>query len=173
MKYCLDRGDTNFIALVNADQYESFVDEDWQFDALLQHFSDEMQLGRLLVFQMTEEGIEHSWTIEVRFGASLDGKECFRRVEGYIEVTANTLYIADYDGLTMAAQFRDETIPDASSASRVIELNNGFYQVEVLQFYNADQNEYVGEDQIDMVINLKEVPELGANPDQVIWCSYL
>ncbi|MFF2089792.1 hypothetical protein [Paenibacillus sp. NPDC058174] len=172
MKYCLDRGDTNFIALVNADRYDSFVDEDWQFEELLQHFSDEMQAGRILVFQMTEEGIEHSWKIEVKLGASLDDIACFRKAEGYIEVTANKLYIADYDCLTMAAQFRDETIPNSNSANRVIELSNGFYHAEVVQFYNADQNAYTGESEVDIVINFKEVHELGANGDQVVWCSY-
>lgn len=46
MEFCLNRGDTNFIALVNADKYKTFVDEDWEFEPLLQHFSDEMEEGK-------------------------------------------------------------------------------------------------------------------------------
>ncbi|WP_245618131.1 hypothetical protein [Domibacillus tundrae] len=43
MKFCMEFGDTNFIGLVNAWQYKSFVDEDWELDGLLQHFSPEMK----------------------------------------------------------------------------------------------------------------------------------
>lgn len=34
MKFCMEFGDTNFIGLVNAWQYKSFVDEDWELDGL-------------------------------------------------------------------------------------------------------------------------------------------
>lgn len=58
--------DTSFIGLINAEKYKSFVDENWELDSLFQHFSNEMQKGNILVFQMTEEGIEHSWNVKVR-----------------------------------------------------------------------------------------------------------
>lgn len=60
MRFCMKFGDTNFIGVVNAERYKSFVDEDWEFEMLLQHFTNEMKNGNILVFQMTEEGIEHS-----------------------------------------------------------------------------------------------------------------
>ncbi len=60
MKFYMNFGDTNFIGLVNTDQYKSFVDEDWELDILLQHFGNEMKMGHILVCQMTEEEIEHS-----------------------------------------------------------------------------------------------------------------
>jgi hypothetical protein len=173
MQFSLNRGDTNFIGLVNADQYKSFVDEDWELESLLQHFTDEMKDGNILVFQMTEEGIVHSWTIEVMFEATLNDLECYRRTEGFIEVTDNKLYIVDYDCLTMAAQFEDEVIPDDNCANHRIELKNGLYKVEIAQFYNADKNHYTGNDTVNMIMNFKEVTDLGVNADQVIWCSYV
>lgn len=39
MQFYMDSGDTNFIGVVNAEQYKSFVDEDWELDSLLQHFT--------------------------------------------------------------------------------------------------------------------------------------
>ncbi len=60
MEYLMNFGDTNFIGVANAEQYNSFVDQDWEFDALLKHFGEEMRRGNALIFQMTEEGIEHS-----------------------------------------------------------------------------------------------------------------
>ncbi|WP_251035464.1 hypothetical protein [Paenibacillus sp. ISL-20] len=49
MKFCLPLGDTNFIPLVNADKCKTFVDEDWEFESLFKHFSDEMEEGKILV----------------------------------------------------------------------------------------------------------------------------
>lgn len=57
MRYCMEFGDTNFIVVVNAMEYKSFVHEDQELGMLLQYFSNEMKFGNILVFQMTEEGI--------------------------------------------------------------------------------------------------------------------
>ena len=67
MRLKMEYGDTNFIGMVNAEQYQGFVSEDWELDGLLQHFADETQAGRILVMQMTDEGMEHSWQVEVLF----------------------------------------------------------------------------------------------------------
>lgn len=88
---------------------------------------------------MTEEGIEHSWTIEVKFEATLNDLECYRRTEGYIEITDNKLYIVDYDCLTMDAQFSDNKIPGENCANNRIELKNGMYMVEIVQILKLMQ----------------------------------
>lgn len=90
-------GDTNFIGVANTDKYKSFVDEDWELDSLLQHFGDEMKQGHILVFQMTEEGIEYSWRVDVKVETEELAHKCFRKAVGYIEVTENQLYLVDYD----------------------------------------------------------------------------
>ena len=43
MKFSMDFGDTNFIGVANAKEYQSFVDEDWELDQLLNHFGSEMK----------------------------------------------------------------------------------------------------------------------------------
>ncbi|PEY43938.1 hypothetical protein CN354_01870 [Bacillus cereus] len=172
MRFCMKFGDTNFIGVVNAEQYKSFVDEDWEFEMLLQHYADEMKNGNVLVFQMTEEGIEHSWNVEVRVGEEPIKQECFRKAEGYIRVTENQLYLVDYDCLTMAAQFEDEKVPDENCSNYKIDIENGVYKVEVLQFYNVDNDEYVGTNEKDILLNFMKVPVFQQTVDRVFWCSF-
>ncbi|MFI8710053.1 hypothetical protein ACIGHG_24095 [Bacillus sp. NPDC077411] len=165
-------GDTNFIGLVNAEQYKSFVDEDWELDMLLQHFTDEMKNGNILVFQMTEEGIEHSWDVEVEVGTEEVEQKCFRKAEGYIRVTGNQLYVVDYDCLTMAAQFESNKVPDKNCSNYKINIENGVYKVEVLQFYNVDNDKYVGTNEKDILLNFIKVPAFQQTVNRVFWCSF-
>lgn len=107
MKLGMGFGDSNFIGIKNAAKYKSFIDEDWELHSLLKHFGDEMKQRNILVFQMTEEGIEHSWIVDVREGTEEKDPKCFRKEVGFIEVTDNQLYLVDYNCLTMTAQFED------------------------------------------------------------------
>ncbi len=58
-------GDTVNIAIANIDRYKSYVSEDWSLDSLYNHFLTETQNNNILVFQMTNEGIEHSWEVDI------------------------------------------------------------------------------------------------------------
>ncbi|MEH7814267.1 hypothetical protein [Bacillus toyonensis] len=170
----MDFGDTNFIGVANTNKYESFVDEDWELDNLLQHFGDEMKQGHILVFQMTEEGIEHSWRVEVRKGTEEITHKCFRKAVGHIEVTENQLYLVDYDCLTMAAQFQNHKVPDQNCSKYKIEIENGFYEVEVVQYYNVDEDEdeYVGASETDILLNFIKVSANEPIAERVFWCTY-
>ncbi len=165
-------GDTNFIGVANADTYKSFVDEDWELDALLQHFGDEMKQGNILVFQMTEEGIEHSWRVEIGVGRGEITDKCFRKAVGYLKVTENQLYLVDYDCLTMAAQFENNKVPDQNCSKYKIEMENGCYKVEVVQYYNVDEDEYVGARKTDISLNFIKVSAIEPVAERVFWCTY-
>ncbi len=172
MRYHMGFGDTNFIGVVNADKYTSFVDGDWDLKMLLQHFANEMQRGCILVFQMTEEGIEHSWNVDVEVGVDLTQQTCFRKDVGYIEVTDNQLFLVDYDCLTMGAQFSDEKVPDENCSKYKVNIENGFYKVEVIQFYNVDKDEYIGNSNADIILNFTRVEDFIQKINQVFWCTY-
>jgi len=172
MRFCMSFGDTNFIGVANTDKYKSFVDEDWDLDSLLQHFGDEMKQGHILVFQMTEEGIEHSWKVNVRIGTEEITHKCFRKATGYIVVTENQLFLVDYDCLTMAAQFQDTKVPDQNCSNYKIELENGFYKVEAVQYYNVDKDEYVGANETDILLNFIKVSAIEPIAESVFWCTY-
>jgi len=172
MRYCMKFGDTNFIGVANAEKYNAFVNEDWELDTLLHHFAKEMQMGNILVFQMTEEGIEHSWNVTVNVGTDEINPKCFRRAIGYLRVTNNQLYLVDYDCLTMAAQFKDEKVPDKNCSNYKIDIENGDYKVEIIQYYNVDQNEYVGTNQTDVLLNFIKISNFRPRDNNVFWCTY-
>ncbi|GAB1764589.1 hypothetical protein PMEGAPL125_10090 [Priestia megaterium] len=172
MKFCMDFGDTNFIGVANAKEYQSFVDEDWELDQLLNHFGSEMKKRNMLVCQMTEEGIEHSWNVEVKIGTESDIGTYFRKATGYINVTNHQLYLVDYDCLTMAAQFEDQLVPDENCSKYRIDIKNGMYKVELIQFYNVDQDEYTGNDQTDLLLNFIKMEHVEETVDEVFWCTY-
>lgn len=172
MKFCMEFGDTNFIGVVNAEKYKSFVHEDWELNILLEHFANEMKLGNILVFQMTEDGIEHSWNVDVKIGTEIIDQKCFRKAEGYIKVTDNQLYLIDYDCLTMAAQFKDEKVPDKNCSNYRIDIKNGVYKVDIFQFYNVDKDEYVGTSETDILFHFIQVSDFQQKVDKVLWCSF-
>ena len=168
----MNYGDTNFIGIANANTYKSFVNEDWELDQLLKHFGDEMQQGHILVFQMTEEGIEYSWRVDVRVGTEEITHPCFRKAIGYMEVTENKLFLVDYDCLTMAAQFEDNKVPDENCSNYKINMENGLYKVEVIQYYNVDEDEYVGSKETDILLNFIKVSDMEPISEGVFWCTY-
>ncbi|WP_369683858.1 hypothetical protein [Salipaludibacillus sp. LMS25] len=165
-------GDTNFIGLVNAERYTSFVNEDWDLAGLLMHFSNEMKEGNILVCQMTEEGIEHSWNVDIKIGTEEITQHYFRKAVGFINVTDNKLFLVDYDCLTMAAQFEGELVPDKNCSNYRIDIENGVYKVEIIQFYNVDKAEYFGTNDTDVLVNFIKETEFQQVVDNVLWCTY-
>jgi len=172
VKFCMNFGDTNFIGVANAKEYHSFVDEDWELDQLLNHFGSEMKKGNVLVCQMTEEGIERSWNVEVKIGTESDIGTYFRKATGYINVTNNQLYLVDYDCLTMAAQFEDHSVPDENCSKYRIDIKNGVYKLDFIQFYNVDKDEYTGNDGTNLLLNFTEIVHVEETVDEVFWCTY-
>lgn len=172
MNISLKFGDTNFIGIVNSQAYNSFVDEDWELVQLLDHFSNEMMRGNILVYQMTNEGIEHSWNIKIELGKDSIDKICFRKAEGYIKVTDNKLYVIDYDCLTMSAQFEDSKVPDDNCEKNLIKLENGIYKVFFYQYFNADKDEFIGRSDIDVEIVFTPVSNFNVSAHKVFWCTY-
>ncbi|MED1594443.1 MULTISPECIES: hypothetical protein [Bacillus] len=45
-------------------------------------------------------------------------------------------------------------------------------KVEVLQFYNVDNDEYVGTNEKDILLNFMKVPVFQQTVDRVFWCSF-
>src|SRR5215203_2009722 len=94
--------DSGFLALIDPDAYESFVNKDWGFDELVAHFINQMQKQRLLIWGT---GAEELWRVQVRFSTS--AVRGYREVDGSLVVTNNRLLLTNYDALTMAAQFQE------------------------------------------------------------------
>ena|SRR5579859_3399397 len=120
--------DSGFLALVNADRYSSFVQEDWDFHGLLDHFIVQMNEQNLVIWGT---GIENLWKVDILDAPS--GKPAFREFTQTIDVTDGRLYLTNYEDLTMAAQFSNERLPANHNADACISLPNGSYELTVRQ----------------------------------------
>ncbi|MGG3800786.1 hypothetical protein [Metabacillus fastidiosus] len=72
----------------------------------------------------------------------------------------------------MAAQFKDERVPDENCSNYKIDIEEGNYKVNVIQFYNADKDEHIGDDETDILLNFIKISDFQATAGDVFWCSY-
>ncbi|TCD12112.1 hypothetical protein EZ449_03590 [Pedobacter frigidisoli] len=131
-----------FISVVNTNKYQGFVDDDWQFDQLLNHFVNQMNDHNIIVWASNEDG-GNEWKIDVLNQPS-SNKE-FSNFSFPISVTNGSLYLVSYNDLTMAAQFEDEVLPSKYNAHLKIDLSNGLYNVTVRQMFNPKNLDYEAE----------------------------
>jgi hypothetical protein len=127
--------DDGFIALVNGANYQGFVDDDWQFDQLMTHFINQMNIGNIVVWQTSNDG-GGNWLVS--FQEQSSNASAFRQFDQFINVTTGELFLTNYGDLTMAAQFSDASIPAAHNADLKIELKNGWYKLTVRQLFDPD-----------------------------------
>lgn len=95
--------DDGFVCLVAPDTYAGFVDADWTLDKLLARFVEQMNQGTLFVaFPGPDHALER-----LTFGANLPSQQVQREASNVVQVGPEGLWLTDYTGLTMAAQFAD------------------------------------------------------------------
>jgi hypothetical protein len=123
--------DSGFLAIINADRYKSFVNEDWELNELMDRFIAEMNQDNLIIWAT---GLENLWTVDVLPAPS--GNPAFREFTKTIEVTAGRLYLTNYEDITMAAQFADEKLPSKHQQDKYIGLPNGRYSLTIRQLYD-------------------------------------
>ena len=105
--------DSGFLAIIDPDAYRGFVHADWTWDTIQEHFRREMRDRHLLIWGT---GMEHCWSIDVSFQPTRASG--FREVVGSIDASRGRLLLTNYESLTMAAQFRDVTLPGHTSEGR-------------------------------------------------------
>ena len=153
--------DSGFLAIVNADRFDSFIDEQWELPQLLNRFIEEMNKRHLIIWAT---GSENEWIVE--FLDRSTNKNAFREFTKTITVTNGQLFLTNYEDLTMAAQFSDEKIPAKHNAELFIELANGEYEITVRQLSDPENYEDENRDPdfeivIQKAINRKIQPVQG------------
>src|SRR5215216_3964121 len=99
--------DSGFLALIVPAAYETFVGSDWTFEQITAHFQAQMTRRSLLIWGT---GLEGFWKVDVVLKeVEIKG---FREVSGPLQVTGGSLLLTNYESLTMAAQFKDVTLPE-------------------------------------------------------------
>jgi hypothetical protein len=159
--------DSGFLAIVNADKYQSFVDSDWGLHQLFNHFVDEMNNGNLI---MWATGYENEWTVIFLDKPSDD--VAFREFSKSIHVTNGKLFLTNYEDLTMAAQFQEEKIPQEGNAELCINLDDGKYDFTIRQLFDQSDHDYVAQEKINFEIIIqpgteKKDPKI----DRVFWST--
>jgi hypothetical protein len=142
--------DSGFLAIVNADRYNSFFANQWELPQLLNHFVDEMNNDNLIIWAT---GSENNWTVNF-IDKSFD-KNAFREFSKTIEVTNGQLFLTNYEDLTMAAQFEYEQIPSKQNDLLNIKLDNGKYNFTIRQLFNPVDHEYEVQGKVSFEIVLQ------------------
>jgi hypothetical protein len=94
--------DSGFLAIVNSESYQSFVDEDWQLTQLIEHFVNEMNNKSLVIWST---GLPSIWVVS--FVDRPIHKNPFREFTTTITVTEGKLYLTNFEDLSMSAQFEE------------------------------------------------------------------
>jgi hypothetical protein len=150
-----------FLALADSNKYESFVTKNWELDQLFEHFITSMNKENLLIWRTGWEGGE--WNVNIVEEES--DIESYREFEGRINVTKGKLYLTEYADLTMAASFREHSIPSKHNSNQYIELENGRYSIKIRQLFNPniDDERLEKKSNFELVINQVMNEDLAKN----------
>ena len=156
--------DSGFLAIVNSDTYNSFVDEDWELSQLMNHFISEMN-NHSILFWAT--GSENEWTVS--FVGKASSKKSFREFTSTIQVTSGKLYLTNYEDLTMSAQFEDTKIPAKHNSDLIIKLENGLYNLTIRQLFDPDDYEAEGKVNFEVVMQKTETETETEKIEKIFW----
>jgi hypothetical protein len=125
--------DSGFLGLADPDLYEGFVDADWELPQLNQRFLEQMKARRLLLWGT---GMEHEWSVEVSTQPTmvLTG---LREFVAPIRVSQGRLFLLNYEILTMAAQYPQQTLIHQAVMCESASLPAGDYLCRVVQCSQA------------------------------------
>jgi hypothetical protein len=141
--------DSGFLALVVPAAYETFVASNWTFDQIMSHFQAQMARRSLLIWGT---GLEGFWKVDVVLKkAKVKG---FREVSGPLHVAGGSLLLTNYESLTMAAQFKDVTLPEKHHEDLLLSLPDGDYTCRIIQMFDPEQEETAGDDNPDFVVEV-------------------
>jgi hypothetical protein len=162
--------DSGFLGLANFGRYKSFISGDWDFKMMKKRIIEEMNACHLIFWATGSEG---TWKVNV--GGQKTNPNSFREDSGLIEVTDGTLFLTNYESLTMAAQFEQVKLPLKNSEDLLIEVENGRYLVKFRQLFDPNAYEF-DENEVNFEILLKKIE---SNPDtycnninEIFWSEY-
>ncbi len=158
--------DSGFLAIVVPANYRTFVDRNWRFGQLIDHFRQQMAQRSLLIWGT---GLEGSWKIDVRTEQSL--ARGFREVSGPLRVIGGCVLVTNFESLTMVAQFDDERLPQKHERDQVVSLADGDYCCRMVQMFDPDQKDSAEDGGPDFIVELSRPVVLPTAWSEVPWFS--
>lgn len=156
--------DSGFLALVVPAAYDTFVASNWTLDQIMTHFTAQMGRRSLLIWGT---GLEGFWKVDVRLKKSK--VKGFREASGPLQVVGGSLLLSNYENLTMAAQFKDVTLPEKHQEDLLVPLPDGDYTCRIIQMFDPEQEETAGDDGPDFVVEILKATEKAAEWDSIPW----
>ncbi len=129
--------DSGFLALIDPDAYQGFVDDDWEFEQLMNKFLAEMAAQRLLIWRT---GSENDWNVDI--GSVAAPSNQFRSIAGTIVATRGRLLLTNFESLSMAAQFDDHDLLKDADADCIITLDVGAYRCDITQLSDPESEDF-------------------------------
>ena len=126
-------GDGSHLAIVDAEQYRSFVGDWAQDDRLRKHLINQSARESVIAWGT---GFECDWKLAISPGIS--NRSGFREFESVITTKSGKLYVVNFDSLTMAAQFENHTLPDEETADYRFVVPPGRYRVRIVQLVDPE-----------------------------------
>lgn len=148
--------DTGFLGLIDPASYQTFIDENWTYEQIIEHFKEQMQLRRLLIW---ETGFEGFWRVCVEIGSSKPTAG-FRSVTGPIIASTGQLLLVNYETLTMAAQYEDVTLPEKHLEHCRIGIEPGSYECQITQMFNPESHDQNDDGDLDFILQLRRADQL-------------
>ena len=156
---------SGFIGLVNNELYNTFVDENWELDELLNRFKEETNRKNCVIWNTGTQNL-----MSIKIVNEFSAKKVFREVKAQLKITNNCCYLVNYDDLSMCAQFSDEKIPSNLNSDLKIELENGIYDIKLRQLFNPENYDFENypEPCFELILKKTEL-ETKMNFENVIW----
>jgi hypothetical protein len=156
--------DSGFLAIVNADKYNSFVNGNWTQPQLFERFIDEMNRDNLIIWST---GSENKWT--VNFVNKPSNKKSFREFPKTMAVTDGQIFLTNFEDLTMSAQYENEKIPAKHNVDLYIKLDNGIYEFRIRQLFDPTHYEHEAGDVGFEIVVLSNLKAIEQKVDKVFW----
>jgi hypothetical protein len=112
-------------------------------------------------------GLEGIWKVDVRLKKST--VKGLREASGPLQVVGGSLLLTNYESLTMAAQFKDVTLPEKHQEDLLVSLPDGDYTCRIIQMFDPEQEEAVGDDNPDFVVEVLKATGKSAAWDNIPW----
>src|SRR5262249_32179010 len=97
-------------------------------------------------------GLEGFWKVDVVLKKSK--AKGFREVRGPLHVVGGSLLLTNYESLTIAAQFKDVTLPEKHQEDLLVSLPEGDYTCRIIQMFDPEQEETAGDNDPDFVVEV-------------------
>jgi hypothetical protein len=162
--------DASFLGLINTDLYESFIDEDWEFEDIEVRVVRECQKGHLLFWGTS---VPNLWTVRICSQAS--SATAFQSFKGKIKVSNSKLHLINYESITLAAHFEDEQLPNSDLEALYVTLDNGIYDVNIRQLFDPERD-VIEDESLGFEIVLQKSTDTASFPlnpfKELVWSNY-